>query len=686
MSLPLSSIVKDLESLPKQIIESLLTLNSGRSTLHTAPKITLKHLTSRSASLCKSRDPYEAWCGASLLYVISDNLTILVAEGGIFVPLLVKAIEQHNDKRVVVSAVESLNKLCSKIRGLPVLTREVLTPNIGSMAACYLEKIAVEPAIVINALSDLTRNHPTTMRPLANKIRSALLEYVGKETFLQAPTKVQKAVTSGLATLCAVEKEGPDVFWAKDVNKLLHNIAGALEIYSNLLNLKDDDLVNESLRVLSGSGGDEIFPSLHIDINLPETMFLISQRVESLFSILNAYISTQTSYTVVAPVGKFVLLFELLCAINTTFVNFKREVRDQVLKDMVNASLLQVHQIGCDFADVLVTVYRGQMVPYLGKLLGSLEQLVFVQGKGVDKKLVVEHEQLSVKILQSVLSVLSLVGHFADDAQLNKFVEVALILISSRVPVTVEAASQSNLKVSKHMKKKAKQSNGSVADLLTHANQFTETVSEAIKKAVLEFFETIVGKANFSTTHNSRLVKFLISEAIRARANSVNGQADNQIQHLLLKVTTNPLPGSSSILPITSSLFWNSDLITVMNNPRFPLLPVKAAPQAQEEDDDEDEDDNETVLPLENENRKLERSEPESEPEAKKPKLEIVLLEPVIDSLVLFKSGQERIDIPVFEELKVEVETAVEVQPEENEEEGSEIEIPDLDLDESDQE
>lgn len=683
MSLPLSSIVKDLESLPKQIIASLLALHSGQSTLHAAPKITLKHLTSRSANLCKSRDPYEAWCGASLIYVISDNLTILVAEGGVFLPLLVKAIEQHNDKRVVVSAVETLNKLCSKIRGLPVLTREVLTPNIGAMAASFLDRIAVQPAVVINALSDLTRNHPTTMRPLANKIRSALLDYLGKDTFLMAPSDVQNAVTSGLATLCAVEKEGPDVFWAKDVNKLLYNIAGALEIYSNLLNLKDDDLVNESLRVLSGSGGDEIFPSLHIDVNLPETMFLISQRVETLFSILKAYISTQTSYTVVAPVGKFVLLFELLCAINTTFVNFKREIRDPALKDMVNASLLQVHQIGCDFADVLVTVYRGQMVPFMGKLLGSLEQLIFVQGKGVDKKLVVEHEQLSVRILQSAQSVLGLVGHFADDAQLIKFVEVALILIASRIPVSVESTAQSNLKVSKHMKKKAKLSNGSVADLLTHANQFTETVSDATRKVVLEFFETIVGKANLSATHNSRLVKFLISEAVRAQANSVSAQAENHVQHLLLKVTTNPLPGSSSILPITSSLFWNSDLITVMNNPRFPLLPVKVAPQTHEEDD---EDEDETNFPIENGIRKLERSEPESEPEAKKPRVENSQPVPVIDSLVLFKSGQERIDISVVEDVNIEVETAVEVQQEESEEEGSEIEIPDLDLDESDQE
>lgn len=703
MSLPISLILKDLEHVPKSIIPILLSLNRESARLNQISKVDLKHLTSRTLNLCKANQSYQAWCGVNVIYVLIDNSEILSSYGSLFFTQLLKILlGGKSDRKVFKSTVECLNKLCSKIRGKPTLTREVLTPNLANLMSLYLDNLLDEPSLMSTSLQILVLNHPTTSRPFANKIKTKLLTIIAADTFLSYPDTVKETVASALATLPIVEKDDPDQFWQKDVQRILCNIGGTVKIFESFLDLKEDEDTSKLISKFSGAD-DEIFDLLHIDVNHPESLLKISSRIELLLILLQAYATTATQYSVSAPIGQIVGITELICSVNTKFVAFKREIRDNEIKEMIKLTLLKSQHASVKLLKTLPVKYAGLLLPHLSNVLSFLELIIFLNGKRLDHAKILSEEEFICDILQCVSKFVSLVNHYQDHSLFIRFIELAVFLIEPRNDLTNAKPKENDINQSKHSKtarKRAKKnSSTSFADILSHEHLFHEAVPQSTRKVVFAFFTTVIPRVSIAPTQYNKLIKLVMVEAVKLKDHSISDTLPEELKRILISIILTPAPESASILPIASALMWDSELLSVFNNPRFPQLPeISKNVELTAEEEDIEEEVLSEVIPLES------HDDLEEEPQTKKRKLEdhresapkeetnsqddFNVRAQNIFSKDSARESFETATIPgaTSDEGNVEkvvidqaVATVEEMSDEEN---GSEIEIPDLDLDE----
>ncbi|KAF7580161.1 rRNA processing/ribosome biogenesis family protein [Clavispora lusitaniae] len=705
MSLPLAFIIKELEDTPSSIIPILSSLHNQRHSLSTVSKVDLKHLTSRTLNLCRSPKPYNVWCGVNLIYVIIDNSLILSSEGSSFFSQLLKVLEspRASDPRVFKSVVDCINKLCKNIRGKPTLTREVLTPNLSSVFSFYFDKIMVDPELMMDSLRDLVQNHPTTSRPFANKIKTKLLEFISSKDFSCHPQTIRDAACSLLAVLPVVEKDGPEQHWAQDVNRITSNIAGVLNIYDSFLNLKEDDETYQLIQKLAASDENEIFSPLHLDINDPQSLLAISERLEILFSMLKAYLVCHTDYIVTVPIGKIIILLEASCSINTKFVPFRREIRGQAVKDAIQLTLVQCYDCTISLLTLLPSKYRGSIVPYLGTVFAFLESVLFLKGKRLDKDSNLIHESLIKKVLSCVNQYLSLVGHFHDHSLLTRFVEVALLLVEPREQDNIQGEQkQQQSQHSKAARKKAKKTGSTpLSDLLSHSHLFIESVPESTRAIVLDLFAIMIPRVTLPPTYYNKVIKFIMVEAVKAKDQSAYSAIPQVHQKTLVEAVLNPIPENASLLPIASTLLWDNPVINVLNNPRFPPLPKVIKPTISDEDSELESDDDTAEESKQVEDSK--RAFDEDEPASKKPKIDQSLQESgtvtpgpstakenifSVDSTKLtFAEPTAAVDSVKIEENKAEIEKVEDTVFEEadlDEGDASEIEIPNINMEDSD--
>lgn len=594
MSLPISAILKDLEDVPKSIIPILASLHRDSARLSQISKVDVKHLTSRTLNLCKSNKPYQVWCGVNVINVLIENSDILASYGSQFFSQLLKVLQTHkSNRKVLYNAVECLNKLCGKIRGKPTLTREVLTPNLTALMTLYLDNLSDEPELMSTSLQVLVLNHPTTSRPFANKIRAKILTIIAADTFLSYPDSVRLAVTSTLATLPIVEKDGPDQYWLKDVNRILNNIGGTVRIFESLLDLKEDADTSKLLQRFN-SEDEEIFGTLSIDVNHPESFLSISSRIQLLLAILHAYVTTATQYTISVPIGKIVGIAELISSVNTKFISFKREIRDVEIKEMTKLVLIRSHHATVKFLGSLPMKYSGTILPHMTSIILFLEQIIFLDGKRLDRSKILEEEDFMCDLLNCVAAYLHLVNHFHDHSLFIRYIELAIFLIESRE--VVSAQPKENIKQTQHSKaarKRAKKNNStSLADVLSHEHLFVQAVPKSTKRCVFEFFNTVIPRVTIAPTQYNKLIKAVLVESVKYKDQLINETVPQELKNILTALILTPAPDSASILPIASTLLWDSPLVSVFVNPRFPQLPVIAknidVEQDVEEDDDEE--------------------------------------------------------------------------------------------------
>lgn len=700
MSLPLAAVIKSLEKAPDSIVPVLSTLHYENSHLTSASKVDLKHLTSRTLNLCKSNDNYSVWCGINIVNILIDNPSILSSEGGLFFSHLLKILSspRANDRRVFVSTVECLNKLCGNIRGKPTLTREILTPNLGSLFAVYLEKLHYDPTLVSASLKTLIQHHPTTSRPYANKLKVKLLEFISKEEFLSFPQKLKTAITFTLATLPVIEKEGVDQHWSRDVERIMCNIANTLELYSNFLNIKDDEELSKLLNKSSRTSEEEIFPPLHLDINSPSTLLQISNRVQLLFELLRGFIVCPTSFTVNVPIGKLFAIIDLACSINTKYIPFKREIRDPAVKEYVNVALLRGFESAIQLLLALPEKYAGACISHYGTVFSTLELMIFLKGRSLDKEWVFSNEGFVHEVILCTNNYLSLVTYYQDNSSIARVVEAALILVGPRGTAAQAPVGQTSGH-SKSAKKRAKKGGaGSLADLLTHEHLFATKASEKARKLVLEFFTTVINRATLSPTLYNKLLKYILVEAVKCKDASLDNTIPSELEQILVAAVLNPAPESPSVLPIVSSLIWNSGVLGVFNNPRFPPQPLVVKNVDHSEWDDEDEDEEEAEKPIVKKPRSDAEIPFEAQPERSPAAFQgsttgdinaanifVKRENPVTATIAVENDLVEEKDI-AEEETVPKVEGEEPEQMEDSDSEGSEIEIPDLDLEESEDE
>lgn len=598
MSLQLAFVIDNLKEAPKSVVPILAILHAERHNLANISKVDLKHLTSRTLNLCKAADAYSIWSGVSIVHILVESVHVLASEGQAFFGQLVKILSSPfaNDELILESTVECLNKLCASIRGKPTLTREVLTPHLSVLFSSYMARVDQNPRLMLSSLKTLIEEHPTTSRPFANKLKTKLLAMLLDAGFLNSPEALQQMVCCTLATLPIIEKDGPDVYWRKDVDRLVANIVGTVDVYSSFLKVDDDPEVSVMLKRLGKDGEPEIFLALHIDINQPMSILRISDRMELLLKMLLGYLFSGCRFAVPVPIGQILAVIELVCSVNPSFLLFKGDIRDLEIRDMVQMSLGKCYEAALLVLADLPIKYSGVLIPHLSDVFAVLELLVFLHNKHLDKARILQFEPMFTKVICCATEFLRLSCYFPDYPSISRIVDVALFLVLPRSDgrwlQNLSEASKTKLSQSSKAARKKAKKNASIplSDLLSHVHLFENNVPAATRRAVFDFLAVVIKCAPLPSTQFNKFLKLVIVDAVRSTCTQNYGAIPADIERLLLTALLHPAPESASILPIVTSLLPQSELLEIFTHPRFPPLPVMALTPAADGSDEEEDD------------------------------------------------------------------------------------------------
>ncbi|KAK6463646.1 ribosome export protein [Scheffersomyces coipomensis] len=613
MSLPFNVILKELESSPSSIIPILSTLHYDKSVLNDISKPDIKHLVSRTLNLARSPNLYNKWAGTSLIRVLGDNFTILSQEGVNFFSQLMKNLESYNetiDIKILNTTVDTLNHLCDNIRGKPTLTREILTPRLAPIITLYMEKLHYNPYLLIKSLHKLIKLHPTTFRPFGNKLRARLLEFLNLNDFITFPDKLKKIIFKTLASLPIIEKTEPEVKWENDVKHIVSELRSVMVVYGEFLNLNDDSQLKKLVEKIASTGSDDkLLTDLSIDVNDPKSIFQISARVELLLGLLEAYLSTKTSYGVRVPLGLVLIAIEIVCSINVRFTSFRNDIRDNNIKNIVTSTILLNHLNAIKTLKHITLVYRGSLLPHFLNIVAFLETLIPFKNKKIDVDHILNNEMVYRELISSLTSLLSLISNLGDSSTLLRFIDVALILVEPRV---LDQEATANKKVnqnnggSKKQRKKNNSQSTPLSDILSHQHLFSQSIPSLTIKIVRQFFNSVIPIVSLPPTQHYKLMRYLIIETVNAKYYNNENIIPEDLVVLLRNAVLFPGYEKVSLLPIISSLLSNDPLISVFINPRFPPLPIFIKKVEVEEtndmeldsEDDDEDDENESEFQL----------------------------------------------------------------------------------------
>lgn len=638
--LPLAVILSELQD-PKAVVPVLSGLRSGSPVWLDISGPDQKHLVSRTLNLTRSSIQFRRWFGINVLRVLADNYKIMASDGLQIIGQLLKLLEQCNESTSAVyfkSLVDCIDHVCDSIRGKPTMTRELLTPNLPAIIGLYLEKFSYDPAYLASRLAPYIRAHPTTFRPFGNKLRAKIMETILSPAFANFPDSSKDVFCNTLSTLCAVEKIEPEERWSLDLYSLIGELSSTLEIYGEFLNFEDDAELGKLLKKIPRSSSGELdFPSLSIDINNPSSFYSLPDRLDVLMRLIRGYLLAPTTFVAKVPLGTIVLLVEAVLSINSRFIPFKREMRDESTKQIIRNTLQCAHSAALGLLKVLPLVFRGSLIPYMRRIFGLLETLIPMKKKSLDVDQITANEKFICLVLDCVASNIGLVSYYQDSTGLVRLIDAAMAIVQPRSGIAqTEHSSSSN--GSKKNKKK-KQASVPLADVLSHQHLFNVSVSESITKHVQSFVNALITRVDLPTAQHNKVCKFVIVEAIKASHYIQEGTVPRQLRTLLVNAVLHPGFETTSILPIVCSILKEDELLSVFKNPRFPPVlkaPVEVKEEEEEEEEEEDEDEEEEVHESRTETLVLATS-PNSvtetkevvEPENKRRKIEIPEAVPV---------------------------------------------------------
>ncbi|EGW35685.1 uncharacterized protein SPAPADRAFT_130672 [Spathaspora passalidarum NRRL Y-27907] len=712
MSIPISVILEELKTTPTSVIPLLRSLHN-KTLLQSLSKSEITHLTSRILNLAKSHQPYPQWCGINLIRVISSDYSILAGYGSIFLDQLLKLVENSQGK-ILVNCIDVIGFICSEIRGKPGLTREILTPKLGPIISLFIEKLHLAPFEILKNLVVAIRFHPTTFRPYGNKLSAKLVRLVNDVGFVNYPSKLKDVVYEALAVLPGIEKSEPEQKWSNDVFGLIGEIKDVVEVFQEFVHFKDDQDLIDNLRKLEKSGKTEskMFEDLNIDLNSPNSIFQLSNRIDISLGLLKSYLITESQFTVKVPLGTIITVCEVLTGLNLRMLRFKGDIRDEDVKSIIRSSIANIHHSVVLFLSDIVDVYKGALLLHFHSILGMLEVIIPMKGNKVSYDDLISNEGLIIDLLIFVAKYVSLVKHLDDNTQLLPFVDVSMILVEPRSkPQKEKEQKQDGQKKNKKQKKKGNAA--ALSDILSHEHLFLESIPASTVSAVRKFINVIIKTITLSPSQHYKVLRYLIIESINIRHINQQHSVPQELKQLLIDCVLFPGYDRVNILPIVSSILKGDQLLSVFNNPRFPPLPryVRQEELVQQDLDEEEEDEEvEETNDIGSKKRKLDElmaeagnpvqdNEPEPEQDDsklfKKSKQEVNevetnTLEEVVQDKVPVKETPKAVEeIVETVSASVPVETVpassstISHADDDSEEEGDEIEIPELDLGES---
>ncbi|KAI5965977.1 RIX1 [Candida pseudojiufengensis] len=586
-------ILEDIKDSPSSIIQTLSTLHNDKSILTQISKSDLNHLISRTLQLCRSSNIYNKWSGINIMKVISSNYVILANEGSNFVTILITILENFNstiDVIILKNSIECLNKLMKQIRNKPTLTREILTPKLNQIIQLYIKNLHFQPTLIINSLYKLIKYHPNTFRPFANKFNEKLTQLLSESE--EYPIELKNAICKTIAILPIIERNEPELKWYQNVLQIIKEIVYVIEIYEEFFHFDTDlkKLIAKLPRVEDKS--NFIFEDLSIDFNKPSTISNISTRIEILIQLLTHYL-TESISSVKIPIGMVLVLTEVIFSINSRYLSFKNDVRDEEIKKILNSTLLKNFQNTLKFLNMLL-VFKGALVLHLPSIWSNLEMIIPINDKKISKQDILNNEQLFRELLNCASNYLQFVGTSSDNSYITPLVDVALILIEPR-KVANDTSKTTNNSTVNSKKKKKNISSAPLSDILSHEHLFNESCSESTLVIIQTFFNQVIKKFELPPTQHYKILKFIIKQSIEKSNSNLENTVPESLQDLLISAVLNPGYDKNNILPIVSSILSTNQLLTVFNNPRLPPLPKYVTSSIPEEIEDAEEDNDEHV-------------------------------------------------------------------------------------------
>ncbi|CAK7230163.1 hypothetical protein SCUCBS95973_007479 [Sporothrix curviconia] len=278
-------------------------------------------------------------------------------------------------------AVVALTRIYTQLQAYPTLVREIATPTVPTFATACLQLI--KPAspgqppkvpmgvveTVARALSALVPLYPTTLRPFANQIRTAIRAYVAPTASdaLVVPPSLRRSARQLLILLhYTAAKNGNSEEWAKLVNGLVRDAhATADQVFRAIRESRDPGagfappapVSSEGEPAGGGDGVDE----------LPAWIGLASgaQRLNGILETLAQVFRSPTKLPVAVPLG---ILSGLVSRISVVFAPLS-SAQEREFTSLINPS------IGRDERDELWSVLPGLHAACLGLLTSMVKRL-----------------------------------------------------------------------------------------------------------------------------------------------------------------------------------------------------------------------------------------------------------------------------------------------------------------------
>lgn len=616
--IPLPVILSLLEApRPSNLQYVLKSLYLSQDAVSKASKSDLNILTSRINNLLLARDDYKRWYGCHVVQILALNPVVLTNAGSLFIVSLLKIVNDTNSVSInLKNAALTLNAIIKGIRGKPVLTREVLTPNLPNIISSLMDTLERDIVTILPILQSILFKHSTTFKPFAKKFEVKLQKFI-TENFDNLSTPLQYDLCKSYAYLNLIKPNNsttasgtqplPDDQWRAKLLKIMDEIRSTVLIYDNFIDLKNERDTMEIIKQLPDQETKEyIFPFLNVDMSEPITVVSISQRLNVLVKLLIAFVTSPTPFPIRVPLGLVIQVANLLLGVSPNYIPFKGDLkRDQDLKKIVLNDMVKTQAIGSQLIFQVTKFYKKLVLPHLSSILSSLEVAVPVKS-GSGKKMIkidteaalaIESELLSV--VKTTTEILKLFEGLTELELINKLVDVCILFLEKRTPMESLTEKQSQVQPKqaqgqgKKNKKKSKDSTP-LSDLLSHAELFELDPPAITISTSLSFFEVVIKKIpSLSPTARIKVMRYILSTGVKQ--SSLNGSVSPQLVRLLEALVLYPGNGETySVLPIVKRLLPDNEKLSLLTNPRFPPLEVKYRPRAAagiEDVDDDDEDD-----------------------------------------------------------------------------------------------
>lgn len=623
---PISVIIEQIsEDKPANIQAILSTLFLSKNTISKASKTDINHLVGRVNNLLNSNDGYKIWYGAHLVQVLSFNPIIVTTGGKLFFTSLLKIANNSSlsaNKLVFKNAVLAVDAIIKSIRGKPVLTREILTPNIPAIIQTLLDNFSRDVKICLGILNSLILKNTTTFKPFMNKFEDKLL-YLLNHNFDCFDDKFQKLVCKSFAYLNLVKpknnnsggnggaQELPDDAWRAKIFKLLDEIRSVVSVYENVLEIKEEKELTKLINSLPNYEKKEyIFPSLKVDFNDPISVLVISKRLDMLVKLLIAFISSPTPFHIRVPFGLIYTVGEILTGLSLNYIPIKAELRrNEQVRKIIFKDISKTQSIGVKLINEMITTFELLMTPHLSSILSTLEVTIPIKAGGskkqrngkskIDEELSLILEPELLLLLATTTKLIELNYNFTELELINKLIELSLILLKKRNYVdeilNVEEKNANITTNNSKLKKKKSKDSTPLSDLLSHAELFELNPSTKTRETILDFFNAvIINLPKLSPNFRIKICKFIVSESTRQFVLN-NGKITSEFKKSLTNLIIYPSNGEVfSLLPIAKRLLPENEMLSLLSNPRLPPIDVKYAGKTliiepEEEDDEEEE-------------------------------------------------------------------------------------------------